>query len=1249
MADFGAAGICAGTIVARNYVPAARVLAESFTRHHPDAAFAVLVIDADADELADLTERVPGIRFLGPGDISLDAGEFGRMALAYSVTELSTAVKPWLLRTLLDAHEIAIYLDPDIEVFGSFATEVGVLASAHEIVLTPHVLEPMPRDGLRPSEADIMASGVFNLGFVGMSREATPFLDFWAERLRQDAISSVTEQLFTDQRWVDNVPALFGNTVVGDPGWNVAYWNVYQRPLVRAEDGTVTAAGHPLRFVHYSGYRPEKPWLATTHYADRPRVLLSEYPVFAELAAGYRDQLFAAGYRQALDDIPYRWNTLPDGTAVSPSLRRVYRSAWVDSERKGTPAPPNPFGGDSARDLLAWAVEPATPAQERAGLSRWAEALWHSREDLRRVYPDPLHTDAEGYRHWCLTSGANERELPASAVADRPAREPVPVVEDLGVNVLGYLTAELGVGELGRLLHRAVVDSGVPVATAVEEFTVVSRTDHPLPSGAAAGDPRYGVSVLVVNADMTAATLRMHPDLDRDRYVVGVWSWELDSFPPAMHPAFGQVDEIWTISEFCARAIREHSPVPVHTFPVPVRDPLAPDAPARTGRRDGLTRFLFVFDHNSIFERKNPIAAITAFREAFGGRDDVRLVLKTINGKRHPGDRERLRMAAAGDDRIELIEEYLSAEEVAKLFESADCYLSPHRSEGFGLTVAEAMAHGLPVIATDYGGTAEFLTAETGWPIPYQLVRVGAGNEPYPRDAHWAQPDTDAMAAALREVADDPDAAARRGAAARRHVLTSRSMASAAAWVRTAVERAHGVWRHRRAGGVAPDSPLTPFQHSREALRWRADPAAASRVPMAAALRRGILRVLDHYDHHQRAVLTELMDGVGATFAQVAAGQADLLARVERLERSQATDRAAQQAVNAEVGESLREFAQLWERPTQAQVDQRIGDQANELGGRLAELEHRMMSLFHERAEWMAVVEATTAELTAELPLLRTGLLRHHDLVSPAPAGASQTVVTDVGPLRLPADDTVVLPWLRRYGTWEAAESRLVDALLPPGGVFVDIGAHVGYFTVRALRQVGAAGRVFAVEPWAPVRELLELNVAANVAPEVAARLTVVDGAAWDEDTALRLALSGEGNTGDNRIDPTGALEVPGLRLDGLAGFGERRVDVVKCDAQGRDHRALAGMATALRDGRPHVLTEFDPDDIEQAGARPVDVLAAYRGWGFQLVPVTEEVVEAAENGKFRAADVVDSDEALVELARGTAEGFVTLWLRPSV
>ena len=1254
----------AGTIVARNYLPAARVLAESYQRHHPDASFAVLVVDADADERVELAKRAPTVRILDPTDLDLDRDEFGRMALAYSVTELCTAVKPWLLRRLLADHDVAIYLDPDIEVFAPFGDEVTELALEHGIAVTPHVLEPMPRDGLRPSEADIMASGVFNLGFIGVSAAATTFLDFWALRLRQDAISSITEQLFTDQRWVDNVPAMFPHTVITDPGYNVAYWNVYQRPLTRDDTGRPSAAGRSLRFYHYSGYRPEKPWLVSTHYADRPRILLSEQPLLVELFAGYRSKLIEAGYAQALDDVPYRWNYLPDGTRVSGSLRRAFRQAWVDAERDGERPPDSPFGSQDVAGFLAWATAPADTRQELAGLSRWATAVWQYRVDLQRTFPDPFGEHADGFRSWCRTSGVAEGELAEVAIPPRRPGAPVAVRDTPGVNVLGYLTAELGVGEMGRLVHQAVAASGLPLATAVEELTVTNRTGHPLPADCAIGEPHFPVSIVCVNADMTATTLRLHPALTRQRYVIGVWSWELADFPPAMRPAFGLVDEVWTISDFCARAIGEHATVPVHTFPVPVRDPFDGQPPSgRAG--DGPTRFLFVFDHNSVFDRKNPTAAVAAFQRAFPDRQDVRLTIKSINGDDHLADRERLRAAAAGDSRIELIEHYLGYDEVRKLFANADCYVSLHRSEGFGLTVAEAMAHGLPVIATDYSATSELLTADTGWPIPYRLAPVGPGKPPYPADSVWAEPDLDAAVAAMREVVADPAGAHHRGMAARRHVLASRGMEPAAAWVRHRVAEAHRRWREGLPAASASAPEVAPLRQAREALRWRADAGAPSRLPGAPMLRRAVLRSLDHYDHHQRTVLGALMDGVERSLAvlgqqveQLRAETAEQLHRVEdevTSVRSDLTRRASEDRALLEADLDARLVAARQRLDGElAAAAERLGDELAATGHRIDELD-RWGEMFERRGQ--QVDEAVTAvnhlrrEWHGMVPAVRKGLLRHHDLLSPPPEEPTEAVPTDVGVLRLPAGDTVVLPWLRTYATWEVEESRLIDRLLPAGGGFVDIGAHVGYFTIRALHLVGPAGFVLAVEPWELARDLLERNVTANVAAGATTALTVVDGAAWDTDGPLRLSLSAEGNSGDNRIDPAGAIEVSGYRLDRLEALKERHVHVVKSDAQGRDHRALAGLSQVLRSQQPHVLCEFWPAAIAQAGDDPTDAIALYRELGYRLTPLTGELAQCLRmdgDAPLPPPGREPSSLELIDLARSTPEGFVTLWLRPT-
>src|SRR3977135_3405146 len=139
------------TVVARNYLAYARVLASSLRALGDDSSLSVLVLD-DVDETVDgrqeLFEGVP------PADLDIEPREFHHMATIYDVLELATAVKPWLLRMLLETNDVVGYLDPDIEVFSSLAP-LESLARRHSIVLTPHSMTPLPRDGLIPRELTI--------------------------------------------------------------------------------------------------------------------------------------------------------------------------------------------------------------------------------------------------------------------------------------------------------------------------------------------------------------------------------------------------------------------------------------------------------------------------------------------------------------------------------------------------------------------------------------------------------------------------------------------------------------------------------------------------------------------------------------------------------------------------------------------------------------------------------------------------------------------------------------------------------------------------------------------------------------------------------------------------------------------------------------------------------------------------------------------------------------------------------------
>ena len=265
----------------------------------------MLVLDDFAEATSPADEPFDVLR---PEDLGLDRAEFFRMAACYDVLELATAAKPWLLQALLDrGDEVVVYLDPDMVVFDSLdALARAALASIDGIALTPHRLTPVPQDDLRPSETELLRSGVFNLGFIAVRSAARPFLSWWQERLRRDCITNPDAGVFVDQRWIDEVPALWQPTVVRDHGYNLAYWNADERPLRQIGDaaaadhtwpsaGTLTAGPDLLRLVHFSGFSPDQAHVLSRNTADRPRVLLSDHPVLEALTAQYAEDLDLSG------------------------------------------------------------------------------------------------------------------------------------------------------------------------------------------------------------------------------------------------------------------------------------------------------------------------------------------------------------------------------------------------------------------------------------------------------------------------------------------------------------------------------------------------------------------------------------------------------------------------------------------------------------------------------------------------------------------------------------------------------------------------------------------------------------------------------------------------------------------------------------------------------------------------------------------------------------------------------------------
>lgn len=336
----------------------------------------------------------------------------------------------------------------------------------------------------------------------------------------------------------------------------------------------------------------------------------------------------------------------------------------------------------------------------------------------------------------------------------------------LGVNVIGFLDDTLGLAQAARLYIAALRAAGVPVAT----------TAIPPDAAAASGRKtitRYGnrahdelripfepaFNLACINGDHLARLARTSGgEVLAQRPTIGQWAWETDVLPPDWLPAFQFLEEIWAFSTFVADNLGRISLVPVVVIPMAVKvpDPSGVELPIA---RDDRFTFLFIFDFFSTLRRKNPAGLIEAFTRAFSPGEGPRLLLKTINGSLRPDVEAELRQKIAEHPDIELIDAYLGPAQNAALLARADCYVSLHRSEGFGLTLAESMALGTPVIATAYSGNTDFTTPRNSYLVDWTPTRVGPECEIYPAEGTWAEPDLDHAAELMRRVWQRPNEA----------------------------------------------------------------------------------------------------------------------------------------------------------------------------------------------------------------------------------------------------------------------------------------------------------------------------------------------------------------------------------------------------------------------------------------------------------------------------------------------------------
>jgi glycosyltransferase involved in cell wall biosynthesis len=417
-----------------------------------------------------------------------------------------------------------------------------------------------------------------------------------------------------------------------------------------------------------------------------------------------------------------------------------------------------------------------------------------------------------------------------------------------GINVVGYVHDQSGLAAIARLVVESLRVAGIP-------YAVVPYGPQPLASRLRVHEMPYDTNIVCVNPDVLPALVeRYGRSAFRDRRTIGFWWWEVESFPPTLAAAAHLVDEIWVGSAHVARAIAACVAKPVHIFPVPILRTPAPSVPrAELGLPLDAFTFLFTFSFRSVFARKNPLGLVDAFERAFAPDEGPVLVLKSSHSSWHPRELAELKTACAPRHDIVLVDRPLEEQRYRALLAAADAYVSLHRAEGFGLTIAEAMALGKPAIATAYSGNLEFMTEENSYLVPYTLAEIPRGTDPYPSHTPWAEPDVDEAARAMRTVFERPDEAGARAARALADIESRHTLEVAAAFV-----------AQRLAADVVIDRRLPEESLERAVweLMWGPDFERAR--PFARRLRSVLRPFLRPYVEQQRLVGTLLADAIRA-------------------------------------------------------------------------------------------------------------------------------------------------------------------------------------------------------------------------------------------------------------------------------------------------------------------------------------------------------------------------------------------------
>jgi len=533
----------------------------------------------------------------------------------------------------------------------------------------------------------------------------------------------------------------------------------------------------------------EKGWLIV--YTPYAKLYHSECPARGrdstaekQTALSKFDEYITSKWRRIIEAVDPYYN--PGLTEIGEDF--AFKS-WIEmviGEEKFLSAADIVFGNR----LINWLRESVASNKNNPIPGLWYE-LYTKRPDLKKAFPDVKGAHRGAFLKWVSTVG----RLEYPACDPRGSRRLMEIVKKAndptgyGINVSGYITGDFGVGAGSRSVIQAIKAAGIPC--------VLNNIVSPIHSGkdstycSFSNNNPYPVNLIHVNADQAfESIMRTGLAYFIGKYNIGYWMWEMSRFPEEWYDSFKYYDEIWVPTNFVLESIKKVSPIPVNKiFCFHIDETNIDINRSKFGLPEDTCVFLFNFDFHSYFQRKNPLALVKAFRQAFDKSDKVLLLLKYINQDYHPLEIKALQDAISGIPNIKVIDTNLKKDDLYSLVNSCDCYVSLHRSEGFGLTIAEAMYLKKPVIATGYSGNMDFMDMNNSFLVKYKLIDVEPNAyPPYSKGYVWADPDVEHAAELMRFVYLHRDYATELGKIASEDIKRRLSPAVAGQEIRSRLE-----------------------------------------------------------------------------------------------------------------------------------------------------------------------------------------------------------------------------------------------------------------------------------------------------------------------------------------------------------------------------------------------------------------------------------------------------------------------------